>query len=250
MSRSNPTEGARNPANRWFNWAGGGDQGYIEWYDKEAKTSRKVDGPFTFLLLDELATVKGWHDPSQSGIYANEVRDTRQDALVVKAFKGGELVSGIYATIRDSIAAKGGHFSASLYIAYKDGEHLQLGNLQLKGSALSAWSEFKKAAPTKKDGNGKNVKAYFVDAVVIAGFTDGKKGGTSFRVPRFSLKETSAATNAQALALDTELQAFLADYFKRPKTEAAKPVNGDAHEEPPFAPEEHAPAIDEDDIPF
>lgn len=87
MSRSNPTDGIKNPATRWFEWAGG-DEGGIKHYDKEAKADVKVALPFTFLLLDELSTVKGWHEPSESGIYANEVRDTRQDALVVRAFKG------------------------------------------------------------------------------------------------------------------------------------------------------------------
>lgn len=250
MSRSNPTEGVRNPSSRWFTWAGGGDQGFVEWYDKDAKQNVRVDGPFTFLLLDELSTVKGWHEASESGIYANEVRDLRSDALVVKSFKGGELASGLYTSIKDSIVARGGHYHASVYIAYKDGETLKLGNLGLKGAALSAWMEFKKAAPTKKDASGKNTKAYFVDAVTVTGFVDGKKGGTKFRTPIFALKEVSAATNDQAVALDAELQAFFADYLKRPKAEAAKPA-GNGHEEPPFAPEEHEPVFPgESDIPF
>jgi hypothetical protein len=250
MSRSNPSDGVRNPATRWFTWAAGGDQGYVEWYDKDAKVNRKVDGAFTFLLLDELSTVKGWHEPSESGIYANEVRDLRQETLIVRSFKGGELASGIYANIRDKIIANGGHYHGSLYIGYKEGDALKLGNLGLKGAALSAWMEFKKAAPSKKDASGKSLKAYFVDAVIITGFADGKKGGTKFRTPVFALKAVGEATNQQALALDAELQAFLADYLKRPKAEAAKPQGESFMDEPPFSPEEHAPAFDEADIPF
>lgn len=223
MSRSNPTDGARNVSTRWFTWAGGGDQGYIEWYDKDAKENRKVDGAFTFLLLDELSTVKGWHEASESGIYANEVRDLRQETLLVKAFKGGELATGLYADIRDKIVAKGGHYHGSIYIAYKEGEELKIGNLGLKGAALSAWMEFKKSAPSKKNADGKSLKAYFVDAVTVTGFADGKKGGTKFRVPTFALKPVGDDTNARAVELDAELQAFLADYLKRPKAEAAKP---------------------------
>jgi hypothetical protein len=250
MSRSNPTEGTRNPATRWFTWAGGGDQGFIEWYDKDTKTNRKVEGPFTFLLLDELSTVKGWHEASESSIYANEVRDLRSDALVVKSFKGGELASGLYTTIRDTIIAKGGHYHDSIYIGYKDGEELKLGNLGLKGAALSAWMEFKKQAPSKKDASGKSVKAYFADAVTITGFVDGKKGGTKFRTPTFTLKAVGESTNQQAIALDAELQAFFVDYLKRPKSEAAKSIPEQMAEAPQFAPEEHSPALDEEDIPF
>lgn len=250
MSRSNPSEGSKNPSTRWFTWAGGGDQGYIEWYDRDTKQNVKVPGAFTFLLLDELSTVKGWHEASESGIYANEVRDLRQEALVVKSFKGGELASGLYTGIRDTIIAKGGHYHGSLYIAYRDGEDLKLGNLGLKGAALSAWMEFKKAAPSKKDANGKSVKAYYLDAVVITGFLDGKKGGTKFRTPVFALKDTSPTTNAQALGIDAELQAYFADYFKRPKAEAAKPAQNGEEEPPPFQPDEHTPVFEEDAIPF
>lgn len=249
MSRSNPTDGIRNPATRWFEWAGGSDGGFVRWYDKDAKASVRVDGPFTFLLLDELSTVKGWHEPSESAIYANEVRDLRQDALVVKSFKGGELATGLYTTIKDKIVAKGGHYHGSVYIAYKDGDELKIGNLGLKGAALSAWMEFKKSAPSKKDANGKNVKAYFVDAVTVTGFTDGKKGGTSFRIPTFAVKPVSEDTNRQAVALDAELQAFLSDYLKRPKAEAAKPQEPTEDLEDP--PKKRGAFDDfESDIPF
>jgi hypothetical protein len=225
MSRSNPTEGGRNPATRWFEWAGGKDGGFVRWYDKEAKVSIKVDGAFTFLLLDELSTVKGWHEPSESAIYANEVRDTRQEVLVVRSFKGGEIASGVYQHIKDRIAAKGGHYVASLYLAYKDGGSLRLGNLSLKGAAAGAWMEFKRNAQVKKDASGKSVRSYYVDAVKVSGFTDAKKGGTAYRVPIFKLTEVSPATNDEAGALDLELQAYLADYLRRTKEEAAKPAD-------------------------
>ena len=253
MSRSNPTEGSKNPSTRWFEWAGGSDGGFIRWYNKDTEQQQKVDGPFTFLLLDELATIKGWHEPSESGIFANEVRDTRQDVFVVRSFKGGELASGIYAQIRDRIIALGGHYSASLYLAYKEGEELRIGNLQLKGAASGAWMEFKKECGTVKDANGKSVRAYFVDAVTITGYEQAKKGGTVYRIPKFALKKVGEDTNRQAVALDAELQAYLAEYLKRPKAEVAKPA------------EDAAPAADappttgkpgdrfgdfEDDIPF
>lgn len=254
MSRSNPTDGARNPSTRWFEWAGGDDGGFVRWYDREAKAHVRVDGPFTFLLLDELSTVKGWHEPSESSIYANEVRDLRQEALVVRSFKGGELASGLYADIKDRIVAKGGHYHASIYVAYKEGEELKIGNLGLKGAALGAWMDFKKNAPTKKDANGKAIKAFYVDAVTIHEFEQAKKGGTVYRVPKFALKPVGDSTNQQAMALDAELQAFLTEYFKRPKSEAAKPQengNGQEPDEPP-PPAKPAMSFDdfEDDIPF
>ena len=226
MSRSNPTDASRNPATRWFEFASGADGGYVRYYDKDSEKQIALGdsingGKFVFILLDELATVKGWHDPSESGIFSNEVRDTRQDTLVVKSFKGGELASGLYQQIKDRIVAVGGHFVASCYIAYKDGDSLKIGNIRFKGAALSEWMDFKKQCPSKKDASGKSVKAYYVDAVKIEGFEQQKKGGTTFRVPKFGLTPLTAESNQQAIALDAELQAFLADYLKRPRVEAA-----------------------------
>jgi hypothetical protein len=257
MSRSNPTDGARSPATRWFEFASGADGGFVRYYDKDQEKQIALGdatngGKFVFILLDELATVKGWHDPSESGIFANEVRDTRQDTLVVKAFKGGELASGLYANIKDRIVAVGGHFVASCYIAIKgDGGALQIGNIRFKGAALSVWMEFKKQCPSKKDSNGKSVKAYYVDAVKIDGFEQLKKGGTTYRVPKFSLAPLSEETNKQAIVLDTELQAYLADYLKRPRVEAATAAAKDEAPIDDDADQSTGPFSDmDDDIPF
>lgn len=257
MSRSNPTDAVRSPATRWFEFASGADGGFVRYYDKDTEKNvclgdAESGGKFMFLLLDEMATVKGWHDPSESGIFANEVRDTRQDTLVVRSFKGGELASGLYASIKDRIVAVGGHFVSSCYIAYKDGEALRIGNIRFKGAALGVWMEFKKQCPTKKDASGKSVKAYYVDAVKIEGFEQLKKGGTTFRVPKFLLATLSDETNKQALALDAELQAYLSDYLKRPRVEAATATSkSEAPQEQQEEPKKPGPFDDmADDIPF
>lgn len=217
MSRSNPTETSSNPCTRWFEWAGGSDGGVVRYYDKDAGKQVDVGDKFAFLLLDELAAVKGWHDASDSGIYSNEVRDTRQDVLVVKSFKGGELASGLYAQIRDRVGNFGGHFHASCYIAYKDGDQYRLGNIGFKGAALMTWMAFKKQAG-RKDGR----PAYYVDAVRINGFEEGTKGRVVYRVPKFSLAPASEEANAQAIALDQELQSFFSEYLKRARVEQAE----------------------------
>lgn len=262
MSRSNPTDATRNPSARWFEFASGADGGFVRYYDKDTEKNiglgdAETGGKFTFILLDELATVKGWHDPSESGIFANEVRDTRQDTLVVRSFKGGELASGLYAGIKDRIVAVGGHFVASCYIAFKDDAGLRIGNIRFKGAALGEWMEFKKQCPSKKDAAGKNVKAFYVDAVKIEGFEQMKKGGTTFRVPKFALASISEETSKQAIALDTELQAFLSDYLRRPRAEASTATAKaeapqEVHQEPAKPAGSGNKHFDdmEDDIPF
>jgi len=246
MSRSNPTETSSNPCTRWFEWAGGSDGGLVRYYDKEAAQTVEVGNRFAFLLLDELATVKGWHDASDSGIYANEVRDLRQDVLVVKSFKGGELASGLYSQIKDRAGNFGGHFHASCYIAYKNGDAYKLGNIGFKGAALRAWMDFKKTSGTK-DGR----KAYFVDAVVINGFDEGTKGRVVYRTPKFSLAPVSPEADKAAHALDVELQDFLGGYLKRSRTEQAEVARAAKVESVSVEPEEPAFVDDElADVPF
>jgi len=249
MSRSNPHEGVQNPATRYFKW--NGENGIIQYYDRDAKENVDVGSDFKFLLLDQLGTVRGWHDASQSGIWSNEVKDTRADVMIVKAFKGGELASGLYKDIKDRVNAQGGRFNASCYIAYKGDSGLSIGCLLLKGAALSAWMEFTKANRTD----------LLKKAVRIHGSTEGKKGRITFHAPVFKVVDTSEETNAAATALDIELQAFLSAYFKKNKKEqvAAPPAHvrdEDVMDDedtitPRTAPTDYiAEAIDDSDIPF
>jgi len=242
VSRSNPSEHISNPATRWFEW--NGEKGVIRYYDKDAKANVDVPVPFTFLLLDQLATVRGWHDASASGIYANEVRDTTKDALVVKSFKGGTISEGLYKDIKADVNAAGGSYHANCYVAFKDGDTLKIGAFRLKGAALGAWMEFTKAHRNQ----------VYKGAVKIDGTTEGKKGRVVFYTPTFKLVPTTADTDAAARVLDTELQQFLTAYLAR-----AKRVQADAphvsDEEmagaPPMVQDYGAPSdVTDDDIPF
>lgn len=246
MSRSNPTDNTPNPSSRWHEWQG--SKGQVQYYDKVKKENIVVKLPFTFIMLDQLARISGWHEHSQSGITSNEVRDTVQEAFLVKAFKGGVLAKGFYASIRDRVHAVGGYFAANCYIAYKNEGALSLGAIGFTGAALNAWVEF--------------VKAHRADlykkAVQITGYTEGKKGSIVFRVPKFALKDITEETNAQALELDKALQEYLKTYLARTRVEqlAGAPDQAkqpdaapESQEAPPYEPEAEAPPEDEN-IPF
>lgn len=246
MSRSNPNEnGAPNPAARWFEWNGEG--GTVRYYDKEQKQNVDVGSDFTFILLDELGSVRGWHEPSKSGIYSNEVRDTRQDVLIVKAFKGGTLAEGLYKDIKDRVNTVGGQFNANCYIAFKNGGgELAIGAIRFKGAALGAWMEFRKEHRSE----------LYDKAVRIHGFTEGKKGRITYRMPVLAVTELTKSTNDAAVALDKQLQAYLAGYLKKNKAAQVEQagqhlrdedvMQGGAFEEPPHP----ASTITDDDIPF
>ena len=235
MSRSQPQNNTPNPASRWFEW--NGEAGTVRYYDKNAKKSVDVGADFTFLLLDQLGTVGGWHDPSASGIYANEVRDTRRDPLVVKAFKGGTLIEGIYQSIKDRVHTLGGQFVANCYLAYKRDGELAIGAIRFKGAALGAWMEFEKA----------HRGDLYAKAITITGFTEGKKGRIVFRVPTFKTTAISDDTQKQALGLDVVLQEYLTAYLARTSRDQAE-----ATPEPPVEHEDsgYQKMITDEDIPF
>lgn len=228
MSRSNPNESTPNPATRWISWSG--SRGELEFYDKEKKETKSIGDKFSFLLLDQLASVRGWHDASESGIYSNEVRDTRSDRMTVKAFKGGVLAEGIYSEIKEKVNAKGGKFNANLYLAYKQGTELKIGALTLSGAALAAWMEFSKANKASGD---KDKPSIYNSAIQIDGSDEGQKGSVKFKTPKFFLQTVTPETNASAIKLDKELQEYLKAYLTRNK--ANDPEEGEEDEDDPHA---------------
>lgn len=237
MSRSNPHVNAPSPAIRWFEW--NGESGRVRYYDKDAKKTIDEGMPFSFLLLDELASVRGWHDASQSGIYSNEVRDTRTDIFVVKAFKGGTLAEGFYKDIKDRLHTLGGQFVANCYIAFKHNGGLAIGSLRFKGAALGSWMEFRKA----------HRSALYESAVNITGYTEGKKGRIVFRVPTFELRAVGRETEDLARELDRQFQAWLKSYFGR-RTSDQTEASDDVAEDVPAPEYDHAAPLTDDDIPF
>lgn len=244
MSRSNPQDTVVNPSTRWFEW--NGETGVVRYYDKAAQRNVEVGNDFSFVLLDELGSVRGWHDASDSGIYSNEVKDTRQDVLIVKSFKGGTIAEGLYKDIKDRVNAAGGQFVANCYLGYKaeDGA-LSIGCLRFKGAALAAWMEFRKA----------HRAALYEKGIRIKGYTEGKKGRIVFRTPVLHITELSPASHAQAVGLDKVLQEFLSVYLKKNKREqvetTARHVSDEeiGGNEPPPPDDWSGPAPD-DDVPF
>jgi len=242
MSRSNPQEnGTPNPSKRWFEWSG--EKGLVRYYDKEAEAQVEVGADFKFMLLDQLASVRGWDDQSDSGIYSNEVKDTRQDVFVVKSFKGGPIAEGFYKEIKDRVNAAGGRYHTNLYLAFKADDGLQIGCLRLKGAALGSWMEFEK----------ENRASVYKKAIRINGFTEGKKGRVTFRMPIFEVVELSEETNKAATALDKELKEFLSVYLKKNMLKQAEAVAAHVSDEEWGAGGDNEPPMEpitDDDIPF
>lgn len=204
MSRSNPT--LQNPAHRFFEWNGA--TGDVYYYDKEVKKQFIIPKPFEFLVLDELSTITGFNDDSQSGYWSNEVRNISKDELRVGLFKKGIQYVGLYMNDqRIKQVPPDANYTKSVYIAFKENGEWMLGNIKFAGAALRAWIEFTKH---NKVQNGKTL---------ITGFTEGKKGIVKFAIPTFEYTSSDKDEDEIAILLDKALQMYLSQYLAAPVIE-------------------------------
>lgn len=199
MSRSNPNENLKNPASRFYEFKGG--TGNFSYYDKELKQNVAIPFPFTFIVIDEKVTVKGFSDSLQSGFWSNEVKNVTKDLITVRSKRGVEMI-GTWNEIKTKMASDGVEYCQSVYIGTKiDGKNLELANIQIKGAALGNWIEFRK--------NNDIMKC----AVTVKSAKAAKKGATNYFEPVFEAIKITEKTNEEAIALDKTLQEYLKVYF-------------------------------------
>lgn len=190
-----------NPSKKTIKWKS--TDKCFSYYDTEQKTQVQVLLPFKFLVLDELHAVSGWNDSSSSAIYSNEVKFISKENVIVKSFKGGEIARGIYKEIKDKIVMNGGHYVKSIYVMLEDGT---LANLQLKGSAVSKWSDFTQKTRSRLADEWVEVKTVKED----------KKGGVKFNVPEFTFSSSLNDSDAEnADKCFDELEAYLKTYLSK-----------------------------------
>jgi hypothetical protein len=203
MGRSNPNENnvPQNPAKIFAEWKG---QGFV-YYDKVKKENVALPKDLKFVVLDELNTIKGFHKPSKSGIFSNEVRNLSKETLTVKSFGDGLIAEGFYKEISDKIKVNGGKFSKSVYVGFlrADGT-LTLGNIAFTGADLGAWFDFTKDL---KD------NSLYKGAVQLTGSKEEVNGANHYHVPLFGLIDISAQTDDLAGELQITLKEYQKKYF-------------------------------------
>lgn len=203
------------PVKKYLSWSS--NDKCFTFYDREKKENVLLPLPLTFIHLDELSTIKGWHDASSSGIYSNEIRSTKNQELNVRSFKGGEVVKGLYQDIKLRIQAAGGHYCASIY-ALLNGEVV---NISLKGSALMGWSDFSK----------ENRKSFLGSTIEVAKTLEGKKGAVKFYTPVFTIgKPISLSDNERAEEEYDNIKAYL-DSKKSSSTTTEAPEDATTRQE-------------------
>lgn len=222
----------QSPVKKYLSWSSN-DKCFTYW-DKEAKENKKLPLPIKFIHYDEMATIKGWHDASGSGIYSNEVKSTKNEPLSVRAFKGGEIASGLYQDIKGKVNSAGGDYHVSLY-AELGGEVV---NFSFKGAALMRWSEFSKE-------NRKSFQGHYIN---VLSASDEKKGSVKYSVPVFTIGNEIEASTSEA---SDKKYDNLVDYFKARKANTASAPEETQTAEPLFAPQPITESFDtSSDLPF
>jgi hypothetical protein len=203
--------------------------GALSYYDKELGENVPVPTPLRFIVLDTLATVKGWHGGQDTGIWANEVKKVGEQELNVRT-KNGLIASGLWKDIKEQVVLDGGKFHSALYVAAQGENGMEIQCITLKGAALNAWIEFSKANNIKQN------------AVTLSDWkTEGK--AVKYQVPVFTAEPMEESEKNEAIALATELKSYHDQYFSKPTSAPAThkdDVIEDVGDEP----------INLDDIPF
>jgi len=193
------------PVKKYLSWSS--NEKCFKYYDKEQGKDVLVKLPLTFVHLEELSTIKGWDEKSESGIYSNEVRSTKLEQLNVRSFKGGEIIKGIYQDIKLRVQAAGGVYHMSMYV-FLNGEVV---NLSFKGAALMGWSDFAK----------ENRKSFLGSTIEILTSAEGKKGSVKFNTPVFTVgKPIALSENEKA----EEAYKLLKDYLDAKRVQPELPV--------------------------
>jgi len=234
--------GSANPAAKFTEWKS--EDKCLSYYDKEKGENVSIKLPFSFLTLMPRSTVKGWHDASESRIYANEVKMLSSEPLTVKSFKGGTIEKGLYNDIKEQVSAAGGHFALSLYVMTPKGT---LVNISLKGSAAGAWMDFIK----------NDKKRVPLEWITVKDAEERKKGKVTYSVPVFEFKRlANAEESASADVAYDEIDEHLNGISKR-KEEAREEDNEpkgavDKYHDAPAEKTMAAPVNDQvlDDLPF
>lgn len=231
MSRSNPTP--TNPAKRFFKWSG--SKGQLVYYDKEKQEEIEVKLPFEFLVLDQLATITGYCEQDQSNYWSNEVRSVAKEELTVRTSKGTKEV-GLYKDLTE-VRSKGAKYAKSVYVAYLDGDDFVIGNLKASGAALTAWIELSNKYVLD---NGK---------VRLTGSEEGKKGATTYFIPKFEWVPSEVVEDEAAIKLDKELQQYLNQYLTAARLVAGR-GEGEGDDWVPNEEELNATLGDEEGLPL
>lgn len=150
MSRTNRVEAPTNPIQRYISFRG--KEGCFAYWDKEQEANQK----FTTLeiaLIDVRHSVTGYHEMSQGIVSSNMISEINKESLEVRLWNKGNstvIAKGNYKQIKDEVRGYGGKYTQNLICLVEIQEQLEVCCVQLNGSSLGNWIEFRNRANQDK----------------------------------------------------------------------------------------------------
>jgi hypothetical protein len=179
MSRKDEFNNVKNPSVKFADWKS--NEKTLTYFDKEKTSTKNPKGtevkiklPFEFVILKEMHTIRGYHEASNSQIFANQVEFTSNQELTVQSRGKGLLAKGLYQDIKANVKEAGGKYIKVLYVMDKDG---QIITIHLKGSSVKVWGEF----------TYENRDSLVTKFISITGAKDEKKGTIVYSTPIFEV---------------------------------------------------------------
>ena len=235
MSRTKKREGSKNPASRFISLSGvTGNFGY---WDKERESTVSLTYPIRFIVLDVLATIKGYHSGKGAGIFSNEIHNTTTEILKVKVFGHDDIAMGLYSDIKDKVKGVGGKFTSSVYAMTLVNNEPTLVNFQFYGASLSPFIELQKVTDIYKN------------SISIIDVEPAKKGATNYFIPIFEAGNITKEESKVADLMDLELQKYL-DEYKLGQLDHSKVAETADEDKEDWTPTEDDNTIDNSDTPF
>lgn len=228
MSRTNQgveQSGVSNPAKKFVEF--NGEKGAFTYYCKTDKKDVVLPYPVSFLIVDQLHTVKGFCRKSQSSIYSNEVHNMNEEIMDVRRFKGDNksIAKGKYPDIKTTVSSAGGNYYRSIYVLLhvKDAEgntEWELANISFKGATFYEWSQFLE-----------NFKGNKYESMIFVKQKDlqaKKNGNIDYVVPTFGAKPLSKDNADQNVLLTKadKSDLVLQNYFQGKKEESTNRSEG------------------------
>lgn len=252
MSRVNPLpDKPSTPQERILCWRG---DGFSVW-DEEKHQNTRVSLPLKKLIfLEHYTCIRGYHEPTDSGIYSNVIYSTLKEVLYVRNSQK-MLARGYYSMIKDQIKQLGGQYTKQVY-CYCEGEIIVL---LFKGRALQEYFLFMKE-------NESLLKNHYFE---VPEALESSKGSIVFHVPIFTVGKKineieDIAANEAAQKVGEYFKNASLYYQERERTAGSSRVI-DADSEDEFnthqyveslaklngqEPENHLPSNKEEEYPF
>jgi hypothetical protein len=190
MSRS--IEIQENPATKFIQWKNKKEEKVKEgtktvlktvretgwyYYDKASEENIQLQFPITFIWLESMAGVTGYDEKKETGIWSNEVRNSKKDKFVVKA--GNETIAeGNWDTVKEETAGLAKFANIVYGLVHNNDGDFEVCRFKMAGSALSSWINFQNNAKNRSH------------SIVCTGFEEvSMKTGGTYDAPTFKYVE-------------------------------------------------------------